>query len=55
MRELIIENRFHTFVGPVYDTQGQLRINDGDIGNYEDMLYMDWFVDNVIGQLPGVE
>ena len=55
MRELIIENRFHTFVGPVYDTQGQLRINDGDIGNYEDMLYMDWFVDNVIGELPGIE
>lgn len=52
MRELIIENRFHTFVGPVYDTQGQIRIDDGDIGNYEDMLYMDWFVDNVVGKLP---
>ncbi|MBW9147956.1 BMP family ABC transporter substrate-binding protein [Clostridium sp. CM028] len=52
MRELIIENRFHTFTGPVHDTKGQLRINDGDIGNYEDMLYMDWFVDNVVGKLP---
>ena len=52
MRELIIENRFHTFVGPVFDTEGQLRINDGDIGNYEDMLYMNWFVDNVVGELP---
>lgn len=55
MRELIIENRYHTFVGPIYDTEGELRINDGDIGNYEDMLYMDWFVDNVIGQLPDIE
>jgi hypothetical protein len=52
MRELIIENRFHTFVGPLHDSQGQLRIKDGDIGNYEDMLYMDWFVDNVVGELP---
>jgi basic membrane protein A len=52
MRELYIENRFHTFVGPVYDNKGKLRINDGDVGNYEDMLYMDWFVDNVIGELP---
>lgn len=52
MRELIIENKFHTFVGPVFDTQGKIRINDGDIGNYEDMLYMDWFVDNVVGKLP---
>ncbi len=32
--------------------KGQLRIKDGDIGNYEDMLYMDWFVDNVVGELP---
>ena len=55
MRELIIENRFHTFVGPIFDTEGQLRIKDGDIGNYEDMLYMDWFVDNVVGKLPEVE
>jgi len=55
MRELIIENRFHTFVGPIFDTDGQLRIKDGDIGNYEDMLYMDWFVDNVVGKLPVVE
>lgn len=52
MRELIIENRFHTFAGPVYDIQGETRIKDGDIGNYEDMLYMDWFVDNVVGELP---
>ena len=55
MRELIIENRFHTFVGPIYDTEGQLRIKDGDIGNYEDMLYMNWFVDNVVGYIPGAE
>ncbi|MGV8980983.1 BMP family ABC transporter substrate-binding protein [Clostridium sp.] len=55
MRELIIENRFHTFAGPVYDTDGEIRIKDGDIGNYEDMLYMDWFVDNVVGELPEEE
>jgi len=55
MRELIIENRLHTFVGPIYDTEGQLRIKDGDIGNYEDMLYMNWFVDNVVGHIPGAE
>jgi len=55
MRELIIENRFHTFVGPIFDTEGQLRIDDGDIGNYEDMLYMDWFVDNIVGKLPASE
>ncbi|MBU3111922.1 BMP family ABC transporter substrate-binding protein [Clostridium lacusfryxellense] len=55
MRELIIENRFHTFVGPIYDTEGQLMIKDGDIANYEDMLYMDWFVDNVVGKLPVIE
>jgi len=55
MRELIIENRFHTFAGPVYDKQGEIRIKDGDIGNYEDMLYMDWFVDNVVGELPSEE
>ena len=52
MRELIIENRFHTFAGPVQDSEGEIRIKDGDIGNYEDMLYMDWFVDNVVGELP---
>lgn len=55
MRELIIENRFHTFAGPVHDSVGEIRIKDGDIGNYEDMLYMDWFVDNVVGELPKEE
>jgi len=55
MRELIIENRFHTFAGPVQDNAGEIRIKDGDIGNYEDMLYMDWFVDNILGELPKEE
>ena len=52
MREMIIENKFHTFAGPIFDRSGQIRIADGDIGNYEDMLYMEWFVDNVVGEIP---
>lgn len=52
MKELIIENRFHTFVGPIFDQSGQCRIEDGDIANYEEMLYMDWFIDNVEGEIP---
>ncbi|MBU3158238.1 BMP family ABC transporter substrate-binding protein [Clostridium frigoris] len=52
MREMIIENKFHTFAGPIFDAVGQIRIADGDIGNYEDMLYMEWFVDNVVGEVP---
>ncbi|WP_298836646.1 BMP family ABC transporter substrate-binding protein [Clostridium sp.] len=52
MREMIIENKFHTFAGPIVDTGGQIRIADGDIGNYEDMLYMKWFVDNVVSEIP---
>ncbi|MBW9151227.1 BMP family ABC transporter substrate-binding protein [Clostridium estertheticum] len=52
MREMIIENKFHTFAGPIFDRSGQIRIEDGDIGNYEDMLYMEWFVDNVVGEIP---
>ncbi|MBU3218297.1 BMP family ABC transporter substrate-binding protein [Clostridium estertheticum] len=52
MREMIIENKFHTFAGPIFDRSGQIRIDDGDIGNYEDMLYMEWFVDNVVGEIP---
>lgn len=51
MKELIIKNRFHTFVGPIYDQNGKCRIEDGDIANYEDMLYMNWFVDNIEGQI----
>lgn len=52
MKEMIIQNKFHTFVGPVYDQSGICKIQDGDIANYEKMLYMDWFVDNVIGEIP---
>jgi basic membrane lipoprotein Med (substrate-binding protein (PBP1-ABC) superfamily) len=52
MKDMIIENRFHAFVGPIYDQDGQCKIEDGDIANYEQMLYMDWFVDNVEGEVP---
>ncbi|KYH34037.1 purine-binding protein precursor [Clostridium tepidiprofundi DSM 19306] len=54
MRQMIIENRFHAFVGPVYDQEGNCRIHEGDIANYEDMLYMDWFVDNINGKIRDI-
>ncbi len=53
MRELMKEGRLHTFDGEVYAQSGELISSTGmDI---EDIIKMNWLVDNVVGEIPEIE
>jgi basic membrane lipoprotein Med (substrate-binding protein (PBP1-ABC) superfamily) len=47
MKRMIINNAYHPFTGPIYDKYNNLRLNNDETASYEQILSMDWFVDNV--------
>ena len=55
LRQDIIGGWFRPFDGPVYDQSGTLRIHEGEILTPEQILRMDWLVDNVDGAIPDPE
>ena len=42
---------FNIFSGPIFDNEGVLRIKDNSIAETDEMLSMNWFVDNVITEI----
>ena len=51
-KELIKEGKFDPFTGPIYDQEGKLRVEKGKRMTDEELLSMNWFVDNVVGSIP---
>lgn len=47
MKHLIIRGTFHPFKGPVYDQEGNLRIENEAVLDPDKILKMDWFVKGV--------
>lgn len=47
MKKIIQNNDYNPFTGPIYDNSGTLRIEKDEIASNEEILNMDWFVDNV--------
>jgi basic membrane lipoprotein Med (substrate-binding protein (PBP1-ABC) superfamily) len=47
MKKMIMTNAYHPFSGPIYDKEGTLRIDNDETATYEQILSMDWFVENV--------
>ncbi|SEG04764.1 Basic membrane lipoprotein Med, substrate-binding protein (PBP1-ABC) superfamily [Caloramator fervidus] len=47
MKKMIINNLFHPFTGPIYDKEGNLRVEQDEVATLEQILNMDWFVDGV--------
>ncbi|RLF19493.1 MAG: BMP family ABC transporter substrate-binding protein, partial [Thermoprotei archaeon] len=43
---------FDPFTGPIYDQQGNLRVPPGERLGHDALWTMDWFVDNVVGEIP---
>jgi basic membrane protein A len=54
-RKMIIENEFDPFSGPIYDNHGTLRIASGEIMSHDDIIYMDWFVNGIEGEVPSLD
>jgi basic membrane protein A and related proteins len=51
LKNMIINDNFNPFRGPVYDREGKLVIEEGNIATREQILSMDWFVEGVEGDL----
>ena len=51
----ITHGLFHPFTGPLTDQEGNIRCDDTDILRPEDIITMDWLVDNVIGTIPTID
>lgn len=47
MKEMIVSEQFHPFMGPVYDNQGQLQIEKDVVPSPEEIMNMEWFAENV--------
>jgi basic membrane protein A and related proteins len=47
MKRMIMNNNYNPFTGPIYDKEGTLRIDTDETATYEQILSMDWFVENV--------
>jgi simple sugar transport system substrate-binding protein len=43
---------FDPFVGPISDNKGEIRIADGVMGSKGELLSIDYYVDNVVGDVP---
>jgi len=44
--------KYNPFVGPLYDNKGNLKLKEGEEGTYNMLWSIDWFVDNVVGEIP---
>jgi basic membrane protein A len=47
MKKMMIDNAFHPFTGPIYDQQGALIIDHDEYASHEQILSMNWFVENI--------
>ncbi len=43
---------FDPFTGPIKDQEGKVRIEAGRRGTHDELWTIDWFVDNVVGEIP---
>jgi simple sugar transport system substrate-binding protein len=43
---------FDPFTGPIYDNQGDLRIEAGRRGTHDELWTIDWYIDNIQGEVP---
>lgn len=55
LKRTICANEYVPFTGPLYDQAGVLRCEAGQVMDPEDVITMDWLVDNVIGAIPTPE
>lgn len=47
MKRMIKNNTYHPFTGPIYNQQGEIKVQADEIATHEQILTMDWFVDSV--------
>jgi basic membrane protein A len=48
----IVSGDLLPFTGPIYDNDGELRVEEGEVMSDEALLSFDWFVEGVMGRIP---
>ncbi|GAB6188952.1 hypothetical protein JCM30566_06910 [Marinitoga arctica] len=54
LKELLKNNNFDIFSGPIYDNNGNLIVDRNESILDEDLLKMDWYLDNIEGEIEKV-
>ena len=55
LHERIRAGEFLPFVGPIFDQQGVQRLNENAELDLQDIIRMDYLIDNVIGRIPTID
>ena len=55
IRDLMINDKFASFTGEIFSQDGRRRCEDGKGLGIEDIIKMDWLLDNVIGEIPEID
>ena len=55
LKKSICAGDFHPFDGRIYSQDGMIRCEEGKTLEAEDIITMDWLVENVVGQIPEFE
>ena len=55
IKQQIVDETFSPFEGEIYDQNGELKNPDGERMQSEEIMKMDWLVDNVIGTIPVID
>lgn len=55
MKKLVSKGELEPFAGKLYDQQGNLKNEAGNELSPEDIVGMDWLLDNVVGTIPKID
>lgn len=55
VKEHIVSGEFHPFQGPLADQEGHEKCGENSVIKPEDIITMDWLVDNVVGTIPSID
>lgn len=55
IKKLIMKDQFSPFWGEIYSQDGKLRTEEGVDMDADDIIKMNWLVDNVVGEIPGID
>lgn len=55
VKQAISIGLFHPFSGPIIDQNNDMRYDETEVIEPEDIMTMDWLVENVIGAIPNID
>ncbi len=55
MKQSIVSGLFHPFTGPLIQQGGRVHYSESEVMKPEDIVRMDWLVENIVGHIPTVD